>query len=43
MKPQTQKNTAMTTNSSIFLDSTPEQLPVRLVNAYLDIKRSGRL
>lgn len=27
----------------LVLDSTPEQLPVRLVNAYLDIKRSGRL
>ncbi len=27
----------------LVLDTTPEQLPVRLVNAYLEIKRSGRL
>ncbi|MFZ5722599.1 MAG: DUF58 domain-containing protein [Pseudomonadota bacterium] len=27
----------------LVLDTTPEELPVRLVNAYLEIKRSGRL
>lgn len=27
----------------LVLDTVPEQLPVRLVNAYLEIKRSGRL
>lgn len=27
----------------LVLDTTPDELPVRLVNAYLEIKRSGRL
>lgn len=27
----------------LVLDTTPDQLPVRLVNSYLEIKRSGRL
>jgi uncharacterized protein (DUF58 family) len=28
---------------ALVLDTTPAQLPVRLVNRYLDVKRSGRL
>jgi uncharacterized protein (DUF58 family) len=27
----------------LYLDTVPEQLPVQLINRYLDIKRSGRL
>ena len=38
-----QTHLALQAHGVLYLDTEPEQLPVHLVNRYLDIKRSGRL
>ena len=38
-----QKHETLAHQGIVYLDTVPEQLPVKIVNRYLDIKRSGIL
>ncbi len=43
LQQRTQAHEQLAHQGGLYLDTTPAELPVRMVNRYLEIKRSGRL